>query len=102
MKDRRCEECGSELSACGEPGPDGIPTDDCLPCRLLENWNEERLWRERAEKRCTVLYTALAASEETVARLMREREHALLERDRERIARFRMERALAAFRETHN
>ncbi len=38
-----CNDCNSPLSACGEPNPDGTPSEDCLVCIIRsqrDQWHE--------------------------------------------------------------
>lgn len=38
----RCGECGTEFSLCGEQGVDGIPTLDCLVCKVRSERDQAR------------------------------------------------------------
>jgi len=44
-----CDECGSPLCRCGPQGTDGIPTTDCLVCKLRAELAQLRAERQQAE-----------------------------------------------------
>lgn len=51
MDDRRCSECGGELTYCGDMDFDG-PTLDCKVCRLRELVRSLRAEQQELEQLC--------------------------------------------------
>lgn len=57
----RCDRCNCELSNCGDPDEDGIPSLDCEPCRL--------------RKQNTELHRRLQQAEASVAQFKKQWDH---------------------------
>ena len=68
MSDLRCPICCGELSYCGEPSDDGIPTIDCALCRCRESVREQQAEIERLNTRLAEQHKAAIRVEAEIAR----------------------------------
>ena len=64
-----CDECGSPLCRCGPQGTDGIPTTDCLVCKLRAELAQLRAERQQAEDIVIAVVERQIANEDELKQL---------------------------------